>query len=224
MKKLRVISSTIAILIVLIILALQSLPVISGSNLPYKEGDWFKYRVEVSVDGHTCRANYEIRVLEIDMDYERVYVESKLQDSDGSTFVCEYLHSMLWSRRYWSDLRSDYKSLDFLINPSVSGRFELGLNAYVVYDRGVLRELEVTETALGIAVKISFRLVDSSVHAYKPSLNWLIVIGIVVAIMIMIALIIVILRRKARVVTTEQLPPSPQYPEPSQPSYDIKTI
>lgn len=207
----------VAVLVILAVTIQQSILVTASLNLPYREGDWFRYKVEARVGQDKCWVEVEIKILEIDAAKRRVHEKIEVVNSGGSSLACQYfLGSIKGSYENWEYLGTDHTLRNFLLDPSVSGRFDLGSGGVVVYDKGVLKEYKMSGTYMGTEYEVSIRLVDSSVLAYKPWLIWLIIAVVVVVVVIVIVVMITRLRRKTRAMPTEQYPQGLQPPQPPQ--------
>lgn len=214
------ISVTLLVFLVLlsIMILYQDLYIMAQINPPYREGDWFRYRVEVKVNDQECWVEAEMKVLEIDNARNVVRVQFTPLGTGGSLDICsQTVSGLLTETTMWYDLSRDYSSGQFLIDPKISGMYRIYPGVNVSYDNGILRELKTSQEILGFRLELSLRLIDSSILWYKPLTTLLIVIAIIAIAVLTIAVVIYILRERFKRYSIQQTTPGPQPPQTTSP-------
>lgn len=221
MKNRHTLENLIALVTVILIVTPTIHVVNAEVKPPYKEGDWFKYRIEVEVDGEKCWAYVTYTIEDVGEEYIDVKIEaSELRGACESFPPSEFIRS--GSKRFYLDKGPE--SFQEFIDPRVSGSYDCSVPFFGLveckakYSKGVLTELKASGQIFGPKFTLRETLVDSSVFAFKPIIAWLIIIGIVGALLAAIVIITYyIVRRSKKAQLPPPSPPPPPPPPPQQP-------
>ncbi|MEM4718153.1 MAG: hypothetical protein QXE81_05285 [Desulfurococcaceae archaeon] len=179
----------------------ETVPTTSQISLPYREGDWFEYKLEYKVSNASCWARMKVEITEINPNHNVVVVESKITKSGGDEECTQRLgltpdHSTTSS----INLNNEPQSLQILIDPKYTGTYNCsqeGVRCIVKYNKGVLTELALEFKLSGHDMGLHASLVGSSILFYSSTLIW-ITIGIFGGVILAIILLIIVFRRKER--------------------------
>lgn len=190
-------------------------------NLPYEEGDWFKYRITASADGTTCWAEVKVTVLDIDTKNNRVKVRVELIDYGGDKECTSSLSKLVTEQDVTLDLDNDPRSSpQFFVDSKYSGKYDcsgFGIDCSVTYDKGVLKSMTLVLTFGGVKTETRMSLIDSSVLAYKPITTWLIVIAVISVVVVLIIFVIRIVKKATRPTVVQPTPSGTPPPPPTSP-------
>lgn len=210
---------TLTILVLLLIVTLTT-PIVISQALPYKAGDWFKYRVESEVsflgERASCWAELKLEIIEVDTAENRVKARVSLLNVGGEEVCRGFLNDLspVFQETAIFSLTDSPSSGGVLINPEYTGTYDCsegGIECTVKYRKGVLTELRATGSYLGFEIKVTINLVDSSVLEFSL---WkiLLIIGIIAIPIVIVVVLVIFLRRKIKAMAP---PLSPSTPPPT---------
>lgn len=152
----------------------------SSKSLPYGEGDWLKYVLEVESQGKSCWV--EIKVTILNVDGLEVRTRAEVVKTGGDTNLLSMLHLREGSSNV-IELNLAFARIaeDLFVDPSISGTYQCEERSFLIseitycdatYKRGVFIEgKQEGYTFMVGGFKTRMRLIDSSIGFLKTPLS-----------------------------------------------------
>lgn len=207
----RVFFITVAVILIFVfsLITFTSQVLYAEANFPYKEGDWFVYRVTMRLGEKSCWGEFKVTVLRIDTVNDEVKIEVeglRFGDEEYCESAIRNSYRGFFDGIMTLDLNVDPRTqLQILVNPRYTGEYDcggLGWDCKMTYDKGVLKDIKVKYEYFGAVYEYRISLIDSSVFEYSSLYTWLVIAIIVgiVATLFIVALYMVKKRSKPKVI------------------------